>query len=533
MIGVSEARMQSMSQINQRFGRQEIATLVILAVWLLFNVLTLTKYPVPMCDEANYAVVGYQFARHGVFTAPIHGVGDSDALNAATVGRLWAVGQAMLFWAFGVSLYAARLYNVFAWIGCVVLVYAIARRLHNHHFGLLSALTFGFSVWVLMRWRLARPDAWAALMLLAMFWAYLRLRDNPTFWKAFGLSLVGLLALDFYAAGPLFFIPIYGLLVLWDAYRRREWRNVIGFGVGAVVGVVLLVIARAYPDPAVAFQRWFGRTLNTHIQGVGGGEFQILVGLRWLWRNFVERYGLPLAVESVLTLAGIIIAIRERRQDEVTLLWVYLGGLVLFTLFYADKGWMHGAMWSPFMAMMITRVVWWVAGRLGALWSQFSQAALASVLLAPWLVLNAAGGVWLVASSWGSDWPGAIRAMRELIPPDSDIWAKESWWFGYPEARLVSQLGLRRWVNGDDDGIVTEAELVDFFHQNSVDYLILEDDFHCHALTLTPPSFTLQEAITRYCTEVGSIEGYFSEAEGVRTTTARAYQCRFGEGNHE
>jgi hypothetical protein len=510
--------------------RQKIVTLAILAGWLVFNLLTLLKYPVPMCDEANYAVVGYQLARHGAFTAPIHGVGDTDALNATTVGRLWAAGQALLFTLFGFGLYAARLYNMLAWIGCVGLVYVVARRLYDDRMGMLAALTFGLSVWVFLRWRLARPDAWAALMLLVMFWAYLRVRERPTFWRGFGLGLVGLLALDFYPAGPLFFLPVYGLLVLWDAYKRREWRPVLGFGAGAFIGAIYFVGAHAYPDPAVAYQRWFGRVLGTRVQGVGEDGSQLIGSLRWLWRNFVTRYGLPLAAESGLALAGIVVALRKPRPNEGALLGVYLGSLGLFALFYGDKGWMHGAMWSPLVAMMIVRAVWAAAGWLVERWGHFSRAALASGLLAPWLALNVAGGAWLVAGSWHADWPEAVQAMHALIPPDSGLWAKESWWFAYPEARFVSQLGLRRWVRADADGLVTEAEMVSFFRQNGVDYLILEDDFHCHALTPTPPSFTLRETIARYCTEIGQVEGDFSEAEGVRTTTARAYRCDFGEG---
>ncbi len=513
-----------------RSGLQKIVTLVILAGWLVFNLLTLTKYPVPMCDEANYAVVGYQLARHGAFTAPIHGAGDVDALNAATVGRLWAVGQALLFTLFGFSLYVARLYNMLAWLGCAWLVYVIARRLYGADFGVLAALAFGLSVWVFLRWRLARPDAWAALMLLVMFWSYLRMRERPTFWRAFGLGLVGMLALDFYLAGPLFFLPVYGLLVLWDAYKRREWRIVLGFGAGAIIGAIFFVGAHAYPDAAAAYQRWFGRVLDTHVQGVGSSELQVTGGLRWLWRNFVTRYGLPLAAESGLALAGVVIALRKPLPNERALLGIYLGSLGLFALFYADKGWMHGAMWSPFMAMMIVRAVWSVGRVLGERWRHISHGVLASVLLAPWLVVNVVAAVWLVIGSWHADWPGGVRAMHALIPPDSSLWAKESWWFAYPEARFVSQLGLRRWERADADGIMTEAELVGFFRQNSVDYLILEDDFHCHALTPAPPGFTLLEVIGQYCTEIGSVEGDFSEAEGVRITTARAYQCDFGEG---
>lgn len=502
---------------------KEIATLVILLGWLLLNLLTLTKHPVPMCDEANYGVVAYQFATHGVFTSPIHGISGPNAINITSVGRLLAVGESLLFAIFGVTLYVARLYNMLAWGGCVCFVYLIARRLYSHNVGLLSALLFGIPIWTFARWRLARPEAWTTLALSLAFWLYLRLREQPTFWRAFVVGLAGILALDYHMIA-IFFLPSYGLLIIWTSWQRRNWSIVAGFVVGAMVGAVYFILAHAYPDASVAYRGWFVSVPDVHTYRVSVGGIATTF-FPWLWQDFFTAYRGLAGVETTIVLAGIAIALSRRRQNEGALLFIYLGGLVLFAAIYADKTWLQISLWIPFMSIMGVRFIQAAAEWLHTRFSRIPIITFAYLLLAPWLVLNILGEAWLLRGSWNSDWEGALDQMRALAPPDAGIWGQESWWYMYPDGRFLSQLALRGQLRGEEDGIISETELLRFFLDNGIDHLIVLEDYHCHATTLTPPSFTVEEAADRYCNQVGSVDGFFSESGGI--STARVYRCDF------
>ena len=142
--------------------------------------------------------------------------------------------------------------------------------------------------------------------------------------------------------------------------------------------------------------------------------------------------------------------------------------------------------------------------------------------------------MWLMRTFWGNDWAATAQAAHRLIPERASLWAEEGWWFAYPEANFLSNTSLYTLSFLDDDGVVNESELVNYFATNHIEYIWLEEAQLTLPSLLEPPHFTVREAVAKYCTEIGTVNGYFyfnyfNGATGP--APARAYHCNFRSSN--
>jgi|GEM_PF-4350513 len=499
---------------------------VILAGWFCFNALTLTEYPVPMQDEAHYSVISYQFARYGTFSSPIHGGLAYQDINYSYSGRLWSLGLSILIATLGGSLFASRLYNLLAWMACCVLVYVIARRLYRREIGVLAALIMAFSTSAFVRFRMLRPDPWAGFAVLSLFWSTLYFRDRPNFKRSFVLGIACLLVLDVYI-NTAFFLPACGLFVLWIAFSRRDMRPVLGFGLGALLTAAGIILARLYPDAYAAYYQWWLMVPALQRMRVAIGNFGPASTGRWFWDYFVVANRGLSGVESLLALVGIGVAVRQRQADEVWLVAFYLTSLLLFGVFYSDKGWPHIAMWMPFLFMMAARALS-KASEMVAARLQVTHPSQAPALVTPWLIVNLLAGLWLVYSHRTNDWPATARAVQALVPERAGLLAEGEWWFAHQEGPFTSSLSLFTLQFLNPDGVVSEQELVAYLRQNEVEYILLEAQSPYTLNILAPPSITVIELVDQYCLPTGTVDGYFTE--GYRQATATIYRCNFWIG---
>lgn len=163
------------------------------------------------------------------------------------------------------------------------LCYLIARRVAEQRIALLSAaaLVFGSAVVDYGLFEAHYPHAFAAMMIAAYFYWWLRTRPERTTgqWIVLGL-LAGAMALMYWINAILLLLPALDLLPLcWRALRTRNWRAIAGLiGNGLVFMAATLL---AFSPQMIAWQILYGSPF-TIPHGAGFAEphgFQVLAML--------------------------------------------------------------------------------------------------------------------------------------------------------------------------------------------------------------------------------------------------------------
>lgn len=98
---------------------------------IVAHLTTLTLYPQSSCDEATYASNADALLQQGQFGLTIYTQGDvfGRDQNMVHMGRLPALGQALVLKALGFNLAAARLYSLLELGMAAVVLFEIGRRL--------------------------------------------------------------------------------------------------------------------------------------------------------------------------------------------------------------------------------------------------------------------------------------------------------------------------------------------------------------------------------------------------------------------
>lgn len=483
--------------------RIRLVTWIILGGWLVYHLLTLGLYRYVKCDEGNYAAVAYQFLQTGQYTLPIGPTAAPSHANMAAVGRLFATGEAFALWIGGPHLYTVRAYTLVAWGLTAILLYLIGRRLHGEETGALAALAYGLSVSSYVRSHIARPDGWAAAIVVATYWLYLRAKEKPSFWRVCLIGLVGVLAIDFYAVAVYFILPMALLVLIQFGLRQRRFRLLLAYGLGVLVGGVFFVAVHAYPDAASAYQVFLRVAANPHYNPTASSLASTLSAAAWWLRDFLwEGNRHMAAMETLLAIGGALIAAHRRIPGGREITTLICLSLLPFVLLFHDKQWSHLIFWLPFGALWIAmggaEAARWLSARIGRRLS-------GTVLLAPWLALNVAAGLYLGYTHRTHDFEAHLAEIREMIPPGATYMGRGIYWFAYPgESRFLHELALTWLRQQYPDGV--DAQTLDsFLRDEGVEYLILDDGFECTQPFLQPPNATLAGWAEANCVLVGYI----------------------------
>lgn len=485
---------------NSALKRTRLLIFLILGGWLAYHLLTLTVYPQAWCDEANYAVVADQFLLTGRYTLPI---GFPDAVtqrNMSSVGRLFASGEAMALLIGGPHLYTVRAYGLVAWVLGVVLLYLIGRRLYREEVGLAAALVFGLAVSVYTRTHVARPDGWAAIAVLAAYWLYRRAKEKPTFWRTWLVGFAGVLAADFYI-GAILFVPPMALLTLGEfGWRRRRWQPVVAYGLGVIAGLTYFAAAHAYPDPQAAYATWTGYTTSPRYSPVERSVGDTLASAAWwLWEFWWHGNRHIAGGESLLAIGGALLAARRRTAGDREIATLVGISWPLFVFLFHDKQWSQAIFWLPFSALWIAAgardVARWLSARL-------RRRVAWVALLAPWLAVNVAAGLYLGYTFRTNDFETHLTEVREVIPSGATYIGRAIYWFAYPrEGRFMHELGLGGLRSQHPEGVEAQA-LDNLLRREGIEYIIIDEGWECTFPVLQPPDATLAEWAEANCTLV-------------------------------
>lgn len=221
-------------------------------------------------DEPRFALVARDMVATGDWLVPRVG------------GDVYADKPPLFFWLMAVCLTVTRslraaflLPSLFAGLGCVVLVYDLARRLWNREAGFVAALALSFTVQFTWQARQAQIDAtlcfWTTLSLYGLL-RHLLLGPHWRWYAAgcaaagFGVITKGVGFLPLLALIPFFALRARGWsTVRFDAPLRWAWGPVAFL---AAVGVWLVpMLWAAQGDPVLAAYRdeiLFDQTVNRY-----------------------------------------------------------------------------------------------------------------------------------------------------------------------------------------------------------------------------------------------------------------------------
>ncbi len=171
-----------------------------------------------------------------------------DVPQHKTPGPYWIV--ALFIQLLGRHEIAVRLPSLLASLGCILLTYAIGRRLLNPTAGLLGALSLGVAPLWLQYSRLATPDVLFTGLILLAIWLFLMAAEQPTeatallsrrSWLYFVAGIT--LGLTILVRSALAVIPIACLLpylLLSGRQHLKQWSLYLGILVGLLPTAIWL-----------------------------------------------------------------------------------------------------------------------------------------------------------------------------------------------------------------------------------------------------------------------------------------------------
>jgi len=304
-LNVLVARVLRPGSTDPRDIRMDWLLLLLLALVLIATGVGL-RDPWP-ADEPRFAIIARDMMLSGDWLIPQVG------------GDIYADKPPLFFWLLGISMWATQsvrvgflLPSLLAGVGCIVLVYDLARRFWNRETGLLAAVVLSFSVQFVWQARQAQIDA------MLCFWTTLGLYGllrhcllGPAWrWYAVGWAAAGL-GIITKGVG---FLPLL-ILVPFALMRRSQWTPRVSFVGGwrwllgplALLAAVSIWLApmllAAQDDPQIAAYRdeiLFHQTVDRYaaawhhrepfwyflVEVIPGLWLPLTALLPWLWSHW-------------------------------------------------------------------------------------------------------------------------------------------------------------------------------------------------------------------------------------------------------
>jgi hypothetical protein len=507
----------------------------VLAAWLAYHLATLTTYPVTWCDEATYVNAADAFRHTGRFTLPIHREVVGTDRNWSTGGRLYLIGLSAVLSVLKTGLWQARLYTVLAWAASVVMLYLVAREWYGPSVAALAALVYGVGFETYIRSHLARPDTWAVAAVLLEIYLFQQAKRCPTRLRLAVVGLVGMLAVDVYWNAIHFGLAMALLVVITFGLRMKRLDLVLAYAAGGLLGVAYFVAAHAYPDPQAAYSQWF-----VQLPGLGYGTPLRVYNtpLFWLIMFFWKSDRGITALQTILFLTGMgLAAWKGRRAADRELVTMTIISWVAFALIFYDQNWTQVGAWLPFIALWIVRGAdvaarWLVSGVARFQLPPLNHPAWMAILLAPWLVINIAAGLYMGVKFRPHQPQAYLSSVEAYIPPDATgVLGRGIWWFGIPESEFMHAFAIYHYAAYEYGGRMPEEAAVRWLDDQRIEYVIWESGFECSYSLLAPPGVTMEELLAGYCSPVGSLEnpyyGLSSPGAIGDSLPTTVYHCDF------
>jgi hypothetical protein len=305
----------------------------------------------------------------------------------------------------------ARGVSVLMHLGCVVLLFAAARRLVRHRAAALAAAAlFGFSPVVALFARSSHVDIPMMFWFGAALLQYLRVLENPTRRRLVGYALIAILGVCTKDQIALALLPI-SLHIAFRVLVRRTPRAVGDLGIAAGLGLLLYaLLSELFWSPALWARRlaWWQGDLARH-----EAEVAARTGPLELARDAVVAYAeLGSPAMAVLTLLALFsLAWSPTRRGLALFLYMLIYPLLLFGyLGFVETRYMMPAV---FVGCLL------IAGQWDAIRSRARR--ISTLLVAFILLFNAVHGAQVAHALLGEPRALAYAWLEQHVPAGSTV----------------------------------------------------------------------------------------------------------------
>ncbi len=427
-----------MSLFSLRWAKYGL--IVVTFAWIVFNLATLTAYPLPTCDEAFYTRTAQNYISQQQWPPT------SASFFFLPYGRLyWALlgyvqqitnspllfGRILSFC--GLLLTSAATYWLAQALG--------ARRL----VALWAALLVAFSWLGFFVSHRIRPNIFAVAMAVIVL-ALLETTLRTNRWRVTALF-------GFLLAAPLVFhsTGVYlsfaaGLWFCATMIKRRQWGclllGVFTAGVGLLcilwvrLGAALpLVAAAAVNDPSAFIAGYVSAS------GAQASLFDALVWFAEFWWGYYGWFAPPLSLmQAMLFLLALGYMLYAGAAPMKRLVLLLLLSSVPFAIVNADftSPPEYAFLWLPLYAIVTVYAADHLADRLKANWRILPYGVLGLLLTA-----YAAGDLYLIVRERNSVYQVRTAAVLAVVEPDASLMAASYWWYGLQtEQRFIDETQL-------------------------------------------------------------------------------------------
>jgi hypothetical protein len=487
--------------------------------WLAVNLMTLTYWPKPHCDEATFARGGVETIQATLTHAPED---LQRVCNLKLYGRIMLFTEGLLMQVKR-SAYVARLWGLAGWLVAIGLSYWGGIVLASRRVGVWAAILMATSSLALFWGHQIRPEMWvgaSSLLFLLDVWLVYK-RDDPRLWVLIGL--LGWLPMEFHLIGA-YFSAAGWLIGLALIVKSRRWAGLGWLGLGFLGGAALYIGLRSLtygPDFVREFvtqplgSMWYRAPFKDVESGGLAGHYLSQLDLldrlsrvpRY-WSNWYSGEWLATIQwpQAVFFLAGLVIVAAFGTPSARTLLAYYTLSLLLFAVLHFNRAFYHSVMWLPQLNLLGCLGLNWLLVRAGEWMGRRhalapNMAVLAGYGLIGLLIYFPIYGNYVIlrANNYPS-FEDQTAQLRALIPPGSRVLSHATLWFGLEDYTLINE--LRLYKPFICDGLPTPPDEVSYedfvFDYLKPDYIVADDVFGCHDFTEPGPA-ALVEAAERRC----------------------------------
>ena len=329
----------------------KIGSIILIALILVINAITLLRYPAPNSDDAWMASRAWEFTKSGNSFGPLD-IGVLDRYEDYENFYPWLSSaiQSLGIRLFGTpSLLAIRFVSIIFGSILLIAVYWIGIALDGKQLGILCVAFTAFSLAFLLSSHLGRPDIIAATFGYIGIALYLNNR-SANIWISVLVGLIVSLAFEVHPNAIIFSLTIATLFFYkykWNIVRKIDFW---GFIAGGMIGILIYLYLHVFPNPQTFISLYKIVFSSTHIPPIFTAD------LEDLWQA-IPAMGLLLVYTYPLIILGFwaVFRFRKQRPTYITILLVINTALILsFTLLVRNKFLLYYAIYfSPGLTMLV------------------------------------------------------------------------------------------------------------------------------------------------------------------------------------
>ncbi len=515
MLRFMQASHPSPSQSSSVFNRTTLGLGCIVLIWLAVSLPSVMTYPTPTSDDAWFGSMAWSFVQTGsMHSTFISSTGHQDGI--AHVAQGYILGLSALFSFLGPSLHAARLFGVAGQLLGAILLYLVARKITNKAVAVSTFAFYLFSIRALQISHLVRPESWVSAFTILQILILLSILETPTFRKGLLLGLTAWVTITFYimAAHTAIFV---GLVVLYTVRKNRDRQLLVGYSIGALVGMVGWICIQLVTNNDPSLENWLILFGSGQEQKASGLSLYFSRTQLMIVKGFIQHSSVGI-VEVALAVIGCGYAIFAKYEYKVILLgWAFA---LWQSLFFPYRNLLHSVDFLSVFSIFMSLGLFAMAIGVCKIWPQ-RQELIFTALVLPVVAVFIYGSIKLGYANRVVDFPQYSADLIAAVPANTKIMGEGTWWWVFNEGNYVYDFQLSE-LNINDDIM---AETLDDW---GIDIVLLDEDL----ASWVPPSHSmhvfLKDHVLANCTRIDSVSGpfYGIETGQVAEKVTDIYDCR-------